>query len=957
MKTKLQILMCLLCYSITTYALNFTLGNIRYRVLTNQDEVGVCGTEGSGVNVIIPANISYQGKTYKVTRIEDGAFHNNQTLVEITIGENIEAIGTHTTGIPFNGCYNLSRIVWKAKQCSSGIWSNSYTPFYTSRSDCGTSVSQQITEITFTDDVITIPAFLCLGMSNLETVKIGKNVQTIGGYNCQYFQNIFISDLTAFCNISRNEYCGAYRLFLNNTELTDLVIPSTVNSIQENTFRNCVSILSLSTNNTTNIADNAFNGCANLSMVIFSKQISQLGQNVFIGCPIQNIDFNSINCNDFSGQIFDSWSVLNVTFGSEVKHIPAYLCRNQSLQSVVIPKNIESVGSSAFLNCKHLKIITWNAINCDVASSIFTSHTSWSSDYDSVQSVIIGSQVTKIPDYLCANMTQITRIDIPASVQSINRGAFYGCSNLVDVIFPTIGLKEIGNDAFNGCENITSINLPSSLTDIGSKAFYGCSALRVVLPDSLVHIGANALYNTFTYSLDRNWNNGVLYVNNYLIQGVDSKGLSASCSIQEGTTLIADAAFSGSSNLISVTLPASLRHIGNRAFYNCAKINSAIILPEHLETIGDSAMYFKSNIKTSFVYDLYLPRTLTYIGSGAFWNDNSNKAAISAIYAYMKTPPTIDTRTFNLQTSMANTPVYVYADDANSYYNAEVWKQFDIQVISAPSVTVNDSIEIDITRTGATFKWQEIAQAKTYILVVQNQNGDTVEIVAINDQGEVKYDDRRLAKSSIASANGFQYTISNLENNTNYTYILQVKNASGNVLKEYSDSFVTGLRYSVRFVDWDDALLKEEIVRESESATPPENPSREGYTFIGWDKEYTNINSNLTIKAQYERDVVYYTVTFLDWDGSELFVEQVEEGQAAKGPSVLPTREGYTFTGWSKPITNIQSNLIVIAQYQLNEGIEDIYIDGVNSCKVIIDGQIFIIRGNKRYTVQGQEIR
>ena len=77
-------------------------------------------------------------------------------------------------------------------------------------------------------------------------------------------------------------------------------------------------------------------------------------------------------------------------------------------------------------------------------------------------------------------------------------------------------------------------------------------------------------------------------------------------------------------------------------------------------------------------------------------------------------------------------------------------------------------------------------------------------------------------------------TIANLENNTTYAYVLQAHDANKNLLKEFSDSFITGERYIVRFVDWDDSLLKEEIVRESESATPPENPSRAGYTFTGW---------------------------------------------------------------------------------------------------------------------------
>ena len=129
---------------------------------------------------------------------------------------------------------------------------------------------------------------------------------------------------------------------------------------------------------------------------------------------------------------------------------------------------------------------------------------------------------------------------------------------------------------------------------------------------------------------------------------------------------------------------------------------------------------------------------------------------------------------------------------------------------------------------------------------------------------------------------------------------------------------VQPIYFTVTFLDWDGTVLKTEQVEQGKSATAPADPSREGYTFKGWDKDFSNVQNDLTVTAQYTRDIVYYTVSFYDWDGTELHVEQVEQGKDAVGPAVNPTREGYTFVGWSKPITNIQSNLIVIAQYKEN---------------------------------------
>ncbi len=136
----------------------------------------------------------------------------------------------------------------------------------------------------------------------------------------------------------------------------------------------------------------------------------------------------------------------------------------------------------------------------------------------------------------------------------------------------------------------------------------------------------------------------------------------------------------------------------------------------------------------------------------------------------------------------------------------------------------------------------------------------------------------------------------------------------------YTASFTSFIRqYKVTFLDWDGTKLSEQLIDYGTAATAPADPVREGYTFTGWDKDFSNIQSDLTVTAQYEQNKIYYTVTFLDWDGTELHVEQVEEGKDAIGPTSNPTRDGYTFIGWSKPNTNITSDLTVIAQYEQNK--------------------------------------
>jgi uncharacterized repeat protein (TIGR02543 family) len=134
-------------------------------------------------------------------------------------------------------------------------------------------------------------------------------------------------------------------------------------------------------------------------------------------------------------------------------------------------------------------------------------------------------------------------------------------------------------------------------------------------------------------------------------------------------------------------------------------------------------------------------------------------------------------------------------------------------------------------------------------------------------------------------------------------------------------------------------------------------PTREGYDFTGWSKPLTNITSDLSVQAQYEVAKVWYTVTYYDWDLTILGTEKVAEGETAEGWKPEPEREGYDFTGWSKPLTNITSDLSVQAQYEKKEPTA---LDNTETApqtaprKFIENGVLYIYRNGNTYSTQGQ---
>ena len=130
---------------------------------------------------------------------------------------------------------------------------------------------------------------------------------------------------------------------------------------------------------------------------------------------------------------------------------------------------------------------------------------------------------------------------------------------------------------------------------------------------------------------------------------------------------------------------------------------------------------------------------------------------------------------------------------------------------------------------------------------------------------------------------------------------------------ESTEEFET---YVVIFADFDGTILSEQEILEGEDATPPANPTRNGYKFIGWDREYTDVQENLFVYALYEEVIVEtFSVIFKDYDGKILKEEEVEFGNNATAPA-NPKREGYIFIGWDNDYVNVQADLIITAVYE-----------------------------------------
>jgi 5'-nucleotidase/UDP-sugar diphosphatase len=140
--------------------------------------------------------------------------------------------------------------------------------------------------------------------------------------------------------------------------------------------------------------------------------------------------------------------------------------------------------------------------------------------------------------------------------------------------------------------------------------------------------------------------------------------------------------------------------------------------------------------------------------------------------------------------------------------------------------------------------------------------------------------------------------------------------------------FLTGCddnkrKHTVKFYDGDE-LLKTEEVLDGSSATAPD-VLKEGYDFIGWDKEFSNITSNLDVNALFE--IQTFTVKFYVFN-DVYYEEVVEYNKSATSPSD-PQVEGMYFTGWSGDYENVKTNLSIRANFTSSPTFKVNFIDGI----------------------------
>lgn len=654
-----------------------------------------------GESLIEIGNNAFQGCTgltsisipNNVTYIGSNAFQGCTGLTSISFGDGVQDVGEKA----FQQCTKLASVNINdiASWCETRFVDYYSNPLYLAKHLYldGT----EITDLTIPGSVLNIGNNVFYGYSSLTSVSIESGVSSIGTnafnncsnlssvyipnslstieynafQNCTNLNSVFISDVASWCSIAFNNNTAnplyyANKLYLNDIELKQLIIPSDVSAIEQYAFLNCSSIES----------------------VTIPNSITTIGLDAFLGCT----GLNSIYINNLS-----AWSV--IAFNSQSSN-PLYYARQLFLNDVkltelIIPDDISSIGKNAFINCTSLTSLTIPRNITDIGDNAFTgcnglssviinSNELVSTNYtynfnfnnifsSSVQEYVLGDHITNIGDYAFYDGDAISSVTLPISITSIGNAAFRECDGLTSINIPD-GVVEIKDYAFYRCSNLTSITLPNSLRSIGINAFYNCKQLTsIAIPADVISIGQSVLANcsgllsiTMPSSISsskleeifndctslktvkfRNMESfddclsilcskrypaatATFYLNDavitdiYIPDGINTICADAflGCTFEdihfpESLTSIGSNAFKGSKYLNKLELPESLTSLETNVFANCIALQE-VDIKGNLTTISDNSFQGCNSLT-----EISISEGVESIGSYAFKNCSS----------------------------------------------------------------------------------------------------------------------------------------------------------------------------------------------------------------------------------------------------------------------------------------------------------------------------------------------
>lgn len=374
--------------------------------------------------------------------------------------------------------------------------------------DASVTIPDEITvgDATYPVAVINTNAFSALPM--MKDITFGKNIRTIMPKAFLVCMNLTTVNLNEGLVEIQEQ---AFSTFTN--KITSIELPSTVEILGER----CFSGTSLSGEFLINKALRQIGGGAFAGKKITGFYIGEEGNNYF-----QSVD-GALFTKDGETLVVYPPALVEPTLvvPSSVKKLAPYaFAYCNTVTKVVLPENLTEIGDFAFSGCKLTEFTVGKNVtkfgegvlkdNTGLASIVLEEGNTHFTLTDGMlidnatkhllavtytkTEIQVPDGVTKISGYLCYNNQKVTSVSTPASVKEIGDNAFYGCQGIASIEMK--GVERIGINSFYGVKKTQKVEFPSTLKMIDNLAFATGEIGEFVLPEGVDSIGYGAFMNS-----------------------------------------------------------------------------------------------------------------------------------------------------------------------------------------------------------------------------------------------------------------------------------------------------------------------------------------------------------------------------------------------------------------------------------------------------------------------------